>query len=73
MGAKAVIMCFSLGIVEDTWGRDSGRSGGDGRAEGVRAMRRQRAPAAVALERLSEEHHSQLGPVRLPPAKERCL
>lgn len=53
MGAKAVIMCFSLGIVEDTWGRDSGRSGGDGRAEGVRAMRRQRAPAAVALEQQS--------------------
>ena len=39
MGAKAVVMCFSLGIVEDTWGRDSGQRGGDGGAEGVRAMR----------------------------------
>ena len=59
MGAKAVITCFSLGIVEDTRGRDSGWSGGDGGAEGdgwaegVRAMRRQRAPAAVALEQQS--------------------
>lgn len=39
-GAKAVITCFSLRIFEDTWGSDSGWSGGDGRAEGVRAVRR---------------------------------